>query len=50
MLRKVIVLLLMVAVLWVSGCATGTSVANDPSALYGPCAKMMPYYYCSTGP
>jgi hypothetical protein len=45
MLRKMIILLLMVALLWLSGCATVTPVTNR-GVSYGPCAQVMPYWYC----
>jgi hypothetical protein len=47
--RKAIILLLMAAVLWLLGCATVTPVA-DQGEFFGPCAKMMPYWYCGGGP
>jgi hypothetical protein len=45
MLRKVIILCLAVTLLWLSGCATVTPI-TDPGAAYGPCAQVMPYWYC----
>ena len=48
MLRKALILLLTIALLWLSGCATVTPV-TDPGAHYGPCADVMPYWYCGGG-
>ena len=45
MLRKTIVLLLMLAVLWVSGCVT----AGSSNAGFGPCASRMDVRYCGPG-
>jgi len=48
MLRKAFILLLMVALLWLSACGTITPV-TDPGASSGPCADRMPYWYCGPG-
>ena len=48
MLRKSHILLLMVALWWLSGCTT-VSPITDPAARYGPCAQQMPYWYCGGG-
>jgi hypothetical protein len=45
MLRKAFILLLMVALLWLSSCGAVAPV-TDPGAHFGPCAQKMPYYYC----
>jgi uncharacterized protein YceK len=44
-MKKAFVLLIIAALLWLSGCATITP-ATDPGDPYGPCADWMPYYYC----
>jgi len=44
MLRKYVILLLMAALLWLSGCAT-TGV-SDRSSAYGTCTSMMDPRYC----
>ena len=45
MLRKAFILLLMVALLWLSGCAT-SGVSDPRSAAFGPCASRMDARYC----
>jgi hypothetical protein len=49
MLGKGIIFFLAVALLGLSGCVT---VKGDDSRAshYGPCAQVMPYYYCVGGP
>lgn len=42
MLKKTILLLLIVAVLWLSGCVT----SGSDSAGFGPCASIMEAHYC----
>jgi protein involved in sex pheromone biosynthesis len=44
MLKKFLILLLMAALLWLSGCAT-TGV-SDRSAAFGTCTSMMDARYC----
>ena len=46
MLRKALVLLSMVALLWLSGCATVTPHTH-PGVASGPCGDMMAYASCS---
>ena len=45
MLRKAIILLLLAALLWLSGCVT----ASSPNAAYGTCAQRMDVRYCGAG-
>jgi hypothetical protein len=43
MLRKMLLLLLMAALLWLSGCVTPVT---GRGAAFGPCAERMDYHYC----
>ena len=45
MLKTTFILLSMLALLWLAGCAAVTP-NTDPGAAYGPCAQRMPYWYC----
>jgi hypothetical protein len=47
MLKKALILLSMVAVLWLSGCVT--TDPNPGKAAYGPCADKMDVVYCGAG-
>gem|GEM_PF-2913702 len=48
MLRKAIMCLVPLVLLWLSGCAAVTP-NTDPGTPFGSCAKRMPYYYCGPG-
>jgi hypothetical protein len=47
MLRKTLILLLMLAVLWLSGCVTGNP--NPQKEALGTCATRMNPVYCGAG-
>jgi hypothetical protein len=47
MFRKAVILLVMVAVLWLSGCVTGNP--NPGKEALGTCATKMDPVYCGAG-
>jgi len=49
MFRNALILVLVTALLFLAGCVTVTPV-TDRGAAFGPCAQMMPYWYCGPGP